>query len=317
MYCIVAVIVLAVAYYVIDLVLRSLKIGKITDKHVFITGCDSGFGHLCAVRLDKLGFHVFAGCLTQAGAKSLSDICSSRLTTVILDVGSTESIEQAVQVVQRKLPPDTGLWALINNAGIMGLVSPSEFNTRQDVQDVINVNLLGTIDATLRFLPLLRKSKGRIVNTSSIAGRVAHLLTPYTASKFGVEGFSDLMRLELRSQGIKVSILEPGVFRTGFVNINRVVENARKRYETIAPEVQAVYGGSAVVDKIRNNMVAGYTIGSRDLDLVVDAHVHAISARFPRARYAIGTDAKWFFIPVSFLPPFLSDFLIKRMVKYA
>lgn len=90
--------------------------------------------------------------------------------------------------------PFTGLWGLVNNAGTGMPGAPNEWLTKEDFERVINVNLLGPIDVTLRFLPLIRKSKGRIVNMSSIVGRVTICGGGYCISKFGVEAFSDSLR---------------------------------------------------------------------------------------------------------------------------
>ncbi len=89
-----------------------------------------------------------------------------------------------------------GLWALLNNAGKTGNNGPAEWLIKQDYEDVFAVNLLGAIDMTVTFLPVIKKAKGRIVNTSSMAGRLSFAETaPYCISKFGVEAFSDSIRL--------------------------------------------------------------------------------------------------------------------------
>uniref|UniRef100_A0A0B6ZPP7 Uncharacterized protein n=1 Tax=Arion vulgaris TaxID=1028688 RepID=A0A0B6ZPP7_9EUPU len=312
MFFIVAVIASVIVYYVIDLVLRSLKVGNITGKHVFITGCDTGFGHLAAIQLDKIGFFVFAGCLTEDGAKLLSEKCSSRLTTVSLNVTSTESVEQAVEVVKEKLPPNTGLWALINNAGIIGLLTPMEFCRKEDIFAVVNVNLLGLIDVTRHFLPLIRKSKGRVVNTASIAGRLAMVPVPYTVSKYGVVGFSDVLRREVCKQGIKVSIVEPGAFMTATANVEKIMTDIQNAFDRHSPDILAVYGGPDLIKKMHDHFDSMSGWCSIKLYLVVDAYVHAITSRFPRIRYVVGTDAKWVFIPMSYLPDFITDFILAR-----
>ena len=88
--------------------MRKLQVGSYGDKFVFITGCDTGFGNLLAKKLDKMGLHVFAGCLTELGAKDLKQTCSDRLATVELDVTSEASIEKAVGEVKKRLPGNKG-----------------------------------------------------------------------------------------------------------------------------------------------------------------------------------------------------------------
>jgi NAD(P)-dependent dehydrogenase (short-subunit alcohol dehydrogenase family) len=87
-----------------------------------------------------------------------------------------------------------GLWAIVNNAGIMGPAGPAEMCTRQDFLAPLQVNLLGMTQVTRHFLRLVRKEKGRIVNTVSVAGKVAIGPCPYVASKFAAMGYSDMLR---------------------------------------------------------------------------------------------------------------------------
>ena len=88
--------------------MRKLRVGNYDDKFVFITGCDTGFGNRLARKLDKLGLHVFAGCLTKTGAKFLRAKCSSKLVTVEIDVTNEMSIVKAVTEVKKRLPTSKG-----------------------------------------------------------------------------------------------------------------------------------------------------------------------------------------------------------------
>ena len=96
-------------YFFIKWLLGFLKIKDYSDKYVFITGCDTGFGHLLAKRLDGMGFHVFAACLTEKGADDTKKGTSSRLITLSpVDVTKEESIKKALEEVKSKLPTDKG-----------------------------------------------------------------------------------------------------------------------------------------------------------------------------------------------------------------
>ena len=88
--------------------MRKISVGNYDKKYVFITGCDSGFGKLLANKLDKMGLHVFAGCLTEKGSKEIKYTCSAKLETIAIDVTSESSIKKAVKEVQRRLPKDKG-----------------------------------------------------------------------------------------------------------------------------------------------------------------------------------------------------------------
>ena len=89
----------------------------------------------------------------------------------------------------------SGLWAVLNNAGLCGAIGATDWLTHTDYQVCLDVNLLGLIDVTLTFLPLVKRGQGRVVNVASILGRFASPgLSPYCVSKYGVEAFSDILR---------------------------------------------------------------------------------------------------------------------------
>ena len=95
-------------YKKIDNIIREQRIGCLDSRYILITGCDSGFGKLAAQRFDELGCHVIAACLTEEGSKKLRAACSSRLTTVSLDISKQESVEKCLQRVTEILPPNKG-----------------------------------------------------------------------------------------------------------------------------------------------------------------------------------------------------------------
>ncbi|ESO91235.1 hypothetical protein LOTGIDRAFT_105518, partial [Lottia gigantea] len=104
------------------------------------------------------------------------------------------------------------LWGVVNNAGI-NFVGPIELTNIQQIHRVCDVHLFGTVRVTKAFLPLLRQSKGRIINMSSLRGVTLRAkLAAYGMSKAGIETFSDSLRLEMARFGIKVSIIQPGNF---------------------------------------------------------------------------------------------------------
>ena len=88
----------------------------------------------------------------------------------------------------------SGLWGLINNAGVLGVLAPTDWLTVNDYREPIEVNLFGLIDVTLNMLPLLKKALGRVINVSSVGGRLAFGGGGYTPSKYAVEGFNDSLR---------------------------------------------------------------------------------------------------------------------------
>ncbi|XP_045869935.1 short-chain dehydrogenase/reductase family 9C member 7 isoform X4 [Meles meles] len=214
---------------------------NLSDKYVFITGCDSGFGNLLARQLVDRGMRVLAACFTEEGAQKLRQDTSYRLQTILLDVTKTESIQAATQWVRDQVG-EQGLWALVNNAGV-GLPSgPNEWLLKEDFVKVINVNLVGLIEVTLHMLPLVKKARGRIVNMSSSGGRVAVIGGGYCVSKFGVEAFSDSIRRELHYFGVKVSIIEPGNYRTSILGKEGLVSRMQRLWERLPQETRDSYG---------------------------------------------------------------------------
>ncbi|XP_076776657.1 retinol dehydrogenase 7-like isoform X2 [Arvicanthis niloticus] len=211
------------------------------DKYVFITGCGSGFGNLLARQLDRRGMRVLAACRKEEGAEQLRSKTSERLETVILDVTKTESIVAATQWVKERVG-NRGLWGLVNNAGISIPSGPNEWMKKQDFATVLDVNLLGMIEVTLNMLPLVRKARGRVVNVSSIGGRVSSIGGGYCISKYGVEAFSDSLRRELSYFGVKVAIIEPGGFKTNVTDVKRISHNLEKLWDQATPEVKEIYG---------------------------------------------------------------------------
>ncbi|XP_004601678.2 retinol dehydrogenase 16-like [Sorex araneus] len=291
-------------------------VSQLRDKYVFITGCDSGFGNLLARQLDLLGLRVLAACLTETGAESLKAKTSDRLDTVILDVTKSESIAAATQWVKERTG-DTGLWGLVNNAGISVPTAPNEWLTKQDFMKILDVNLLGVIEVTLSLLPLLRKARGRVVNVSSILGRLSIFGGGYCISKYGIEAFSDSLRREVSFFGIKVAVIEPGFFKTTVSNSEVITKALQNAWNQCSPEVKDIYGNNYLassyksLEKLLSNLC-------EDLTLVTDCMEHALISCHPRTRYSAGWDAKFIYIPLSYMPTFLVDAFFKwRAVRPA
>ncbi|XP_046569854.1 retinol dehydrogenase 7-like isoform X2 [Haliotis rubra] len=296
-----------VAFLLLKELMRLPTVGKYGERYVFITGCDTGFGNLLAKRLDSLGFNVFAACFSERGADELRKVSSARLKTLSLDVTKPDSIVKARATVEKQLPSNKGLWAVVNNAGISGAVGQIEWLNRTDYERCLSVNLYGVIDVTKIFLPLVRRGKGRVVNISSMVGRTAAAHATYVVSKYGIEGFTDCLRREVLKQGISVHLLEPGYFKTEIVNIDTIKRSVRDSFNQADPEVQQYYG-SEYVQKMnsRIEVMMGH-LDFQKTDLVVDAYTHAITAMFPRLRYLVGYDCKYIFRPLWNLPEWILD----------
>ncbi|KAL2776208.1 retinol dehydrogenase 16 isoform 1, partial [Daubentonia madagascariensis] len=295
-------------YYLLRWHREKQVVSHLRDKYVFITGCDSGFGNLLARQLDLRGLRVLAACLTEKGAEKLRAQTSDRLETVSLDVTKTESISAAAQWVKERVG-DRGLWGLVNNAGISMPVGPNEWMTKQDFVTILDVNLLGMIEVTLSLLPLVRKARGRLVNVSSMAGRLSLFGGGYCISKYGVEAFSDSLRRELSYIGVKVALIEPGYFKTAVTSKEIHLKNIKDLWDRTSSEVKQIYGKRFLASYIKSLEPMGRTF-TKDLSLVTDCMEHALTACHPRTRYSAGWDAKLLYIPMSYMPTFLVDAIL-------
>uniref|UniRef100_A0A4X1W6D6 Retinol dehydrogenase 16 n=1 Tax=Sus scrofa TaxID=9823 RepID=A0A4X1W6D6_PIG len=301
-------VVLVGLYYLLRWQRERQVVSHLRDKYVFITGCDSGFGNLLARQLDLRGLRVLAACLTEQGAQQLRKQTSDRLETVLLDVTKTESVAVAKEWVKERVG-DRGLWGLVNNAGICMPLAPNEWLTKQDFMVMLDVNLLGMVDVTLQLLPLVRKTKGRVVNVSSVMGRVSLFGGGYCLSKYGVEAFSDSLRRELSYFGVKVAVIEPGFFMTNMTAAEVFNGNLQAAWQQASPEVKDLYGDAFVA-----NFMKTYDLlkpqWSGNLSLVTNCMEHALPSCHPRTRYSPGWDAKFFYLPMSYLPTFLMDLMM-------
>ncbi|KAG9468890.1 hypothetical protein GDO78_021740, partial [Eleutherodactylus coqui] len=261
------------------------------NKAVLITGCDSGFGFSLAKNLHSKGFTVFAGCLLKdkghAGVKELDQIKSDRMITVQLNVVKQEEVEKAVEIIKENLKdPEKGLWGLVNNAGI-STFGEVEFTSMETYKEVADVNLWGTVRTTKACLPLIRRAKGRVVNISSMLGRMANpARSPYCITKFGVEAFSDCLRYEMHPLGVKVSVVEPGNFivATDLYSPEKIKAIAEKMWNDLPEIVKNDYGRKYFDEKIAR-MNTYCNSGSADTAPVINDVTHALTAATPYTRY--------------------------------
>ncbi|XP_038053298.1 retinol dehydrogenase 7-like [Patiria miniata] len=314
-----AVLILVITFWLLDRMFIDIK-----GKYVLITGCDSGFGNLLARRLDnRRGCHVIAACLTEAGRTELDSVTSSRVTTIVMDIRSSESILIARDRVSSIIPKGKGLWGLVNNAGIISAMGLPHWHSRQEVSHVMEVNLLGTIDVTNTFFPLVREAKGRVVNVSSGVALFPSAGSYYAVSKAGVEAYSDYVRASCQISGVSVHIIEPGSFKSSFVNPQTTKDLLRKLWDRLPEEERQDFGGEMAYKALELTLAEALEMASPKLHLVTDAMEHALCGRFPWRRYLPGLEAKLFYKFFSLLPAFFTDFvfafafsfLLKRNLK--
>ncbi|KAH7715689.1 DHS-16 protein [Aphelenchoides avenae] len=185
-------------YYFLRYLWELVQLPGLSRRALFISGADRGFGHLLALKCAANGMPVFAGCLTDEGREGLTAKAkrlSGTLHVLPLDVRDEDSVRAAAKYVQEHLTGGQYLWAVVNNAGVLPMC-PDAWSDMSDIHQAMNVNCYGMIRVTHAFLPMLKKSKGRVVSASSICGRYALPgVAGYTISKYGVEAYMDSIRL--------------------------------------------------------------------------------------------------------------------------
>ncbi|XP_066544689.1 retinol dehydrogenase 1 isoform X2 [Amia ocellicauda] len=291
----------------------SLKIDHIDQKYVLVTGCDTGFGNLLCKQLHHRGFCVIAACLSEKGADDLKAATSPRLKTVLLNVTDSTSIENAFQFVQAETG-ERGLWGLVNNAGRATPIGPTDWMQMEDYKKVLDVNLMGLIEVTLKFLPLLKKARGRVVNVASIMGRLSMIGGGYCLSKWGVESFSDSLRRDMHHFGVKVSIIEPGFFKTAVTSLETIEADLKRLWNCLTPEVRDSYGAQYFEEYLKAQRFSMNILCSSDISKVTNCMEHTLTTRHPRTRYGVGWDAKFFWLPLSYAPTCISDFILSTLL---
>ena len=270
---------------------------------VVVTGASSGIGEATSLHLRSLGFEVFAGVRKEEDAERVR---GQGLEPLQLEVTDQESIQAARTAVGER-----PLAGLVNNAGV-AVSGPLEYLPIDELRRQLEINLVGQVAVTQAFLAALRSSRGRIVNMSSIGGRVAlPLMGPYNASKFALEAVSDSLRRELRDQGIRVIVVEPGGVKTPIWQkgneaadaiLERMPADAVKRYGRIA-------------DALRQESRKIEERSGVSPQAVAETVGRALTAERPRTRYLVGRDAKSRASLARFLPDRAFDALIARALR--
>ncbi|KAK5847662.1 hypothetical protein PBY51_016772 [Eleginops maclovinus] len=302
---------LLILYYVYRWVRELPRVPDKGNKYVYITGCDTGFGNLLARHLDSKGFRVIASCFSEKGEEDLRKSCSTNLTTTHLDVRSQDSVAKVAAMIKDKVG-ERGLWAVVNNAGVSVPSAPCDWLTIDDYKSMLDVNLNGVIAVTLSVLPLIKKARGRVVNVASVFGRISVTGGPYTISKYGVEAFNDSLRLNMAPFGVKVLCIEPGFFKTNVTDSGILTKNVRYLWEKMPQEVRDDYGTEFLQKSIAILTEKVEKISDGDLMKVVGCMEHAVSAVHTRHRYSPGWDAKIFWLPLSYMPTCVSDYMMLK-----
>lgn len=272
-------------------------------KSLVITGVSTGIGHAAAAEFLRCGWQVYGSVRTAEDAARLQQELGPAFTPLLFDVTDSAAIAEAAALVTARLD-GAGLHALVNNAGIV-LPGPLQHMPLADFRAQLEVNLIGLLDVTQQFLPLLgaragaTQPPGRIINISSVSGRIGYpFMGGYAASKHGLEGLSDVLRRELLLYGIDVVVIEPGTTRTPIKD---------KYARQIGQYADTAYGRllGGVEKQLAEREVSGLPV-----EKVVGVIVTAVESPRPKTRYAV--PRKWF--SGWFLPRLLPDRWLDRFV---
>jgi short-subunit dehydrogenase len=268
------------------------------QKSVLVTGANSGIGLACAEYLADQGFHVYAGARDMSTMEGLSK--NSKITPVKLDVTNTTDIIEVKRIIKEK---GTGLFGLVNNAGIAKAGALMDVSV-EDMRAQFEVNLFGSHQVTRTFFPFILKAKGRIVMMSSDSGFFATpFFGPYCSSKFALEGYSDSLRREITTYGVKVIIIEPGRITTpiwdkGEKNLNKYADSL------FAVEAKAI--GEYAIRK-------GKTTGLAPIEVAKTVY-HVLIAANPKLRYIVAEN-KLEYQMIKILPASYVDKLAMKKVQ--
>lgn len=274
---------------------------------VLVTGASTGIGRATVLRLAAAGTTVFAGVRKQVDADSLVAEASGDVRPLLLDVSDGSAIAAAAAAITAHVG-EAGLDGLVNNAGIAA-AAPLEFIPIDKFRHQLEVNVVGQLAVIQSVLPLLRLARGRIVNVSSIGGRIAGggILGPYYASKFALEALTDTLRVELAPWGIEVSAIEPGAIATPIWATS--ADSADRMLAGVIDDATRLYGRSIAKAKAGAERAAREGLAPDAVARVIEK---ALTASRPRTRYLVGPDAKVAGTVLRALPDRARDRLMSR-----
>ena len=282
---------------------RTTREGRLEGRVVIITGASAGIGEECARMLAREGAHVVIVARRRERLDSLKQVIEAaggRALAVEADITSPQDRER---LVREALSVSGSIDGLVNNAGF-GQRGPIEIVPIEKIRENFETNLFSLIALTQLVIPgMRRQGSGRIVNMSSVAGKIARPLSSvYDSTKHALEAISDGMRGELAPFGIQVVVIEPGFILTEFLSVaNEVSRNVIEQDSPYAPFFE---GFEAGYKRIRR-------MAGRPED-IAQLVVKALTARTPRFRYAAPRHARAFLAFKRWLPERLFDYFATR-----
>ena len=243
------------------------------QRAILVTGASSGIGRKITEVLAAQGHFVYAGARKPEDLAELGKI--RNVQSVKLDVTVPSDIAAAVETIKRA---GRGLYGVVNNAGI-AILAPLIDVEERELTSLFDVNVFGPYRVTKAFAPLLIESKGRVVTISSISGILSGpFFGPYSMSKHAIEAYGDALSVEMARFGVKVSLIEPGNYRS------EIGRNTMAQVEAAFARLS----GSPFEAQMRNMVAAmgGYDTYPEP-DSVASAAAHALFDAAPKMRYMV------------------------------
>jgi NAD(P)-dependent dehydrogenase (short-subunit alcohol dehydrogenase family) len=273
---------------------------QIGSKHIMqgktalVTGASSGIGEATATRLAMAGYKVY-------GTSRRGALAGQRLFEMLsLDVTSDESVEAAVRQVTRL---DGRIDLLVNNAGFSVAPAGAEESSIEQARSIFDTNFFGVVRMTRAVVPHMRyQGSGRIINIGSVLGFLpAPYMALYSATKHAIEGYSESLDHELRTRGIRVSVIEPAYTKTQFDANFLEADSKLDEYR----EVRAALG-----KQMKEVLAAADEPG-----VVADVVLEAAGAERPKLRYTAGVRAGRLRLLRRFAPAGLIDTGIRKDLR--
>jgi NAD(P)-dependent dehydrogenase (short-subunit alcohol dehydrogenase family) len=272
----------------------------VTRKSVLVTGANSGIGLVTSLELAAAGYDVVGGVRSPAKADVVARAARDRgveVRTVQMDVDDAASCETGVGEVAEMT--GGGPWALVNNAGYAQSGAVEDVDDAQ-VRAQLETNVVAPVRLARLVLPRMReRHEGRIINISSVAGRLSTpLMGWYCASKHALEAVTDALRIEVEPDGVRVVLVEPGMFGTDVWSAAKeggFPAPTQARYAAAYARAEAVAGRGA--DRLPDPVWVARTVRV------------ALSNPVPLARYVVGADAATGILAETLVPTVVTDYV--------
>ncbi len=272
---------------------------------ILMTGCSSGIGLYCALKMHEMGFNVIA---TARKTKDVHALRSQGLNAYQLDLDNSTSIKLALKQILAQT--NHRIDVLFNNAGF-GQPGAVEDLDRESIRRQFETNVFGLIELTNLVIPIMRRQgHGRIIQNSSVLGLVSLAFRgAYNASKYALEGFSDTLRLELYGTGIEVSLIEPGPIESKFREHahQKFCENIDKVNSSWAQAYQAVENRLAN----KSEKPGPFTLGP---EAVLAKVLKILKSRKAKPRYYVTVPTYMFGILKRICSASLLDYFLRRVM---